>query len=169
MAVGKYYIAPFRWSKTVWIISIVTTIVIIGTSFIHLFIPDIVQGYERYIIMCLLLPLPVICFCLAPRYLCLINGMLIVKRWVGKKSIPVRDIVSIEEVDRWSVMRSTRTMGNGGLFGYYGHYHNRQFGKFRMFATETSHLYLLCTAKEKYVISCQNKELIAALQEQIKR
>ena len=169
MTVGKYHIAQFRWSKTVWAISIITTLVIIGTSFIYLFIPDAVVGWERYLLMCLLLPMPIICFLLSPRYLCLANGVLIVKRWMGKKVISVRDIISIEEADRRTVMCSTRTMGNGGLFGYYGHFHNRQYGKFRMFATETSNLYLLRTAKGNYVIGCQNKELIAALKEEIKR
>ena len=58
MAPNKYYVAPFRWSKTVWVISIITTIVLIGTAFIYLFIPDAEVGWGRYVLMALLLPLP---------------------------------------------------------------------------------------------------------------
>ena len=169
MTLNKYYIAPFRWSKTLWGISIITTLVLIGTAFIYLFIPDAEVGWGRYVLTALLLPLPLICFCLAPRYLCLYGNELIIKRWVGRVVIPTTDIVSIEEVDKKTIMFSKRTMGNGGLFGYYGHYYNRQYGKFRMFATDTSNLYLIRTHKRNFVINCSNPELIAKLREMIQK
>ena len=145
MAPNKYYVAPFRWSKTVWIISIITTLVLIGTAIMCLITPELAEGFGRYVLTALLLPLPVVCFCLSPRYLCLYGPTLIIKRWVGSVTIPVGDIISVTEAERKTVMLSTRTMGNGGLFGYYGHYYNRLYGKFRMFATDTSNLYLIRT------------------------
>ena len=168
MAVGKYYISPLRWSKAVWAISIIITLILIGTGFIYLIIPDAVMGWERYLLMFLMVPLPAILFCTSPRYICLYGNELIVKRWVGRVTIYTKDIISIEEADRGVILRSKSTMGNGGLFGYYGHFHNRQYGKFRMFAGELSNLYMIRTPKQNFVISCSNKELIETLKEQIK-
>lgn len=169
MALNKYYVAPFRWSKTVWIISIISTIVLIGTAIMCLITPELAEGFGRYVLTALLLPLPIVCFCLSPRYLCLYGPTLIIKRWVGSVTIPVGDIISVTEAERKTVMFSKRTMGNGGLFGYYGHYHNHLYGKFRMFATDLSNLYLVRTAKGNYVISCSSPELIAKLREMIQK
>ena len=169
MAIGKYFVAQFRWSKTVWVISILTTLLLIGSGFIYLLIPEAVIGWERFLLMFLVLPLPAILFCTSPRYLYLYGNQLVVKRWVGSVTISTLDIISIEEADRWTVMRSTRSMGNGGMFGYYGYFHNRKYGKFRMFASEMSNLYFIRTIKSNYVISCSNRELIAELQERLQK
>ena len=151
-----------------WIISIISTIVLIGTAIMCLITPELAEGFGRYVLTALLLPLPVVCFCLSPRYLCLYGPTLIIKRWVGRVTIPTEEITSVVEADKWLVLRSTRTMGNGGYFGYYGHYYNTHYGKFRMLATETTNLYLIRTKRRNYVISCTNKELITELQNRIK-
>lgn len=169
MAIGKYFVAQFRWSKTVWVISILTTLLLIGSGFIYLIIPDAAMGWERYLLMSLMVPLPAILFCTSPRYLCLYGNELIVKRWVGRVTIYTKDIISIEQAERGVILRSKRTMGNGGMFGYYGYFHSRKYGKFRMFASELSNLYLIRTLKQSYVISCSNPELIAELRERIKK
>ena len=169
MAINKLHVAPFRWSKTVWVISIITTLVFFATGLIYLIIPDAAIGWERYLLTVLMLPLPILFFCLAPRYLCLYGESLIIKRWVGSVTIPIRNIVSIEEADRSVVIFSKRTMGNGGMFGYYGHFYSRKYGKYRMFAGELSNLYLIRTLKQSFVISCSNPELIAELRERIKK
>lgn len=165
---GKCHVAKFHWSKMVWILSTITTVILIGASISTLLIPN--QGLEMgtLIVMICILPLPVVCFALSPRYLYLIDNSLIIKRWVGRVTIPTQDITSVEEADKWIILRSTRTMGNGGYFGYYGHYYNVHYGKFRMFATETTNLYLIRTNRRNYVISCTNKELITELQSRIK-
>ena len=168
MAAGKYYVATFRWSRMVWILSIITTIILIGASMTTLFIPDEETKVGTLIVMICIVPLPVICFALSPRRLYLIGDSLIIKRWIGKVTIPTQAITSVEEADKWLVLRSTRTMGNGGYFGYYGHYYNVHYGKFRMFASEMKDLYLIRTKSRNYVINCNNKELIAELQNKIK-
>ena len=169
MAINKLHVAPFRWSKTVWVVSILTTLVLIGLGFIYLIIPDAAMGWERYLLTALMLPLPIIFFSMAPRYLCLYGDELIVKRWVGRVTIYTKDIISIEEADRSVVMFSKRTMGNGGMFGYYGHFYSRKYGKYRMFAGELSNLYLIRTPKQSFVISCSNPELIAELQQKTQK
>ena len=168
MAASKYYVATFRWSKMVWVLSIITTIILIGASMTTLLIPDEDAKIGTLIIMICIVPLPIVCFALSPRRLYLIGNSLIIKRWVGQVTIPTQEITSVEEADKWLVLRSTRTMGNGGYFGYYGHYYNAHYGKFRMFATETTNLYLIRTTRKNYVISCTNKELIAELMNKIK-
>ena len=149
-------------------LSIITTIILIGASMTTLLIPDEETKVGTLIVMICIVPLPVICFALSPRRLYLIGDSLIIKRWVGKVTIPTQAITSVEEADKWLVLRSTRTMGNGGYFGYYGHYYNVHYGKFRMFASEMKDLYLIRTKSRNYVINCNNKELIAELQNKIK-
>lgn len=166
MAVGKFHVATFRWSKMVWIMSICTTLILIGASIVTLCIPD--TSWESYVAMMIIIPLPIICFLLSPHRLYLIGDTLIIKRWMGRVTISTNEITSVEEADKWVVLRSTRTMGNGGYFGYYGHYFNRQYGKFRMFATDMSNLYLIRTSQRNFVISCTNKELITELQNMIR-
>lgn len=168
MAADKYYVATFRWSRMVWILSIITTIILIGASMTTLLIPDEETKVGTLIVMICIVPLPVICFALSPRRLYLIGDSLIIKRWVGKVTIPTQAITSVDEADKWLVLRSTRTMGNGGYFGYYGHYYNVHYGKFRMFASEMKDLYLIRTKSRNYVINCNNKELITELQNKIK-
>lgn len=168
MAANKHYISLFRWSKMVWVTSILTTILIVGASIATLYIPDMGNSWEAYLVAIIMLPLPIVCFALSPRRLYLYGDMLIIKRWVGSVTISTHDIISVSEADRWLVLRSKRTMGNGGYFGYYGHFYNRQYGKFRMFATDTAHLYLIRTSRQNFVIECTNKELIAELQDRKK-
>ena len=153
----------------VWIMSIATTLILIGASIATLCIPEISDGWEPYAVLILIIPLPIVCFALSPRLLYLYGNTLVIKRWVGRVTISTNEITSVEEADKWVVLRSTRTMGNGGYFGYYGHYFNRQYGKFRMFATDMSNLYLIRTSRRNFVVSCTNKELIAQLQETIKQ
>lgn len=168
MAVGKYYVAPFRWSKMVWILSTITTIILIGASMTTFLIPDDDTKIGSLIVMICIVPLPIVCFALSPRCLYLIGDSLIIKRWVGKVTISTHDITSVSEADKWLVRRSVRTMGNGGYFGYYGRYYNVHYGRFRMFATDTENLYLIRTNKGNFVINCTNRELIAELQNKIK-
>lgn len=168
MATNKYYVATFRWSKMVWTLSIITTLLLIGASVWMLLTPDSDSDISRMIVCLCIIPLPVVCFALSPHRLYLFDNALIIKRWVGRVTIPTKEITSVEEADRWLVLRSTRTMGNGGYFGYYGHYYNTHYGKFRMLATETTNLYLIRTKRRNYVISCTNKELITALINTIK-
>ena len=168
MATGKYYVAPFRWSKMVWVISILTTILLIGTGVATLCITDTTSTWEPYMVMVLIVPLPFVCFALSPRRLYLVGDTLIVKRWVGSVTISTHDITSVEEADRWVIIRSRRSMGNGGYFGFYGYYYSGIYGKFRMFATDTANLYLIRTSRQNFVIGCSNKELIAELKSKIK-
>ena len=152
----------------VWILSIITTIILIGASMTTLLIPDEDTKIGTLIVMICILPLPVVCFALSPRRLYLFGNSLIIKRWIGQITIPTQQITSVEVADKWLVLRSTRTMGNGGYFGYYGHYYNTRYGKFRMYASEMKDLYLIRTKSRNYVINCNNKELIAELQNKIK-
>ena len=160
--------AEFRWSKMVWIISILTTLLLIGTMVATLCIPEVSNNVGKYAVIVSIAPLPIICFMLSPRRLYLIGNALIIKRWVGKITILTQDIVSISPADKSTILSSTRIMGNGGYFGFYGYYHNRQYGKFRMFASEITDLYLIETKRQKFVVSCTNRELIDELVGKIK-
>lgn len=168
MKTSKYLVAKFHWSKMVWILSIITTLLLIGASAYTLLISDDDGNVGKIIVMLCIIPLPAICFALSPRLLYLFGNALIIKRWIGRVTIPTEEITSVVEADKWLVLRSTRTMGNGGYFGYYGRYYNVHYGKFRMFASEMTNLYLIRTKRDNYVISCRNKELITELQNRIK-
>jgi hypothetical protein len=56
-----------------------------------------------------------------------------------RKRAPVHigfgSIRHISRIERNRFMKSLRTFGNGGLFGYYGSFRNKELGNFRMYAT----------------------------------
>ena len=168
MASNNYYVATFRWSKMVWVISILTTLLLVGTVVATLCVPEVANNKEAFVVMILILPLPFVCFALSPRRLYLIGNTLVIKRWVGSVTILTDDITSVSIADKMNILRSKRVMGNGGYFGYTGHFYSHLYGKFRMFATETTNLYLIRTKRQNFVISCSNEKLIEELKNKIK-
>jgi len=58
---------------------------------------------------------------------------------VTRKRAPVHiefeSIKEVSRIERDRFMKSLRIFGNGGLFGYYGSFRNKELGNFKMYAT----------------------------------
>ena len=61
-------------------------------------------------------------------------------------------IKEVSRIERGRFMKSLRTFGNGGLFGYYGSFRNKELGNFKMYATHGDNGVLIRTDKY-YVIT----------------
>ena len=80
------------------------------------------------------------------------NEELIIYRHVKSVHIPRKNIVSAESVDREMISWSLRTMGVGGLFGYYGRFMNYRIGNMIWYATRKDRAVLIRTIRDEKII-----------------
>jgi hypothetical protein len=75
-----------------------------------------------------------------------------IERKVAPIRIEMNSIQKATRIERDRFMKSTRTFGNGGLFGYYGSFRNKELGSFKMYATHRDYG-VLVSADTHYVIT----------------
>jgi len=61
-------------------------------------------------------------------------------------------ITNVERMDDATLQKSVRTIGVGGLFGYFGKYANRKNGSMTWYATRRSRAVLICTNDNKKMV-----------------
>ncbi len=153
------------WSKSVKIITTVSLILIIGAGLLTIFSPTEApkEAWEYAIGITLLLIVP-ITFLFSP--VCLENDgeHIIIHKVVGRKRIKIEDIAatSIYERNRGNI----RVFGSGGLFGYFGRFHNRKHGHYTAYAGDLDQAFYITTKSNKtYLVSCNNRdEFIRSMQ-----
>jgi len=89
---------------------------------------------------------------LAPRGYIVSDDALTIDRLLRPVRIPLATIQSVEIIPAERVSGSLRTLGSGGLFGYYGRFRNQALGRFRMYATRGDG-YVLVRAGQSYVLT----------------
>ncbi len=93
------------------------------------------------------------------------NGQLVVKRPIGSKTMALNDITEIRKIKKGEMSGTIRTFGVGGLFGYYGKFHNSTFGHMTYYVTQRKNMILLKTkAEKKIIISPDNINLADSLE-----
>ena len=96
---------------------------------------------------------------------------LIIKRPLSglNKEILLSEIESAKLLSKEDLQGTIRTLGDGGLFGYYGYFFNRKLGSFRMYVTNHKNLILLIVSKSKteIVISPDDAGMLDVLQKQL--
>lgn len=91
------------------------------------------------------------------------NGKLIIERPVGKKVISLKDLKAVYSFPKTEKGLTIRTLGNAGLFGYFGYFHNDKIGRFKMYSAKGWDFHILEFGKEKIGISPDDPEFIEAL------
>ena len=82
------------------------------------------------------------------------NFDLVIDRPAGNIVIPVKDILEIRKVTDAEMEGTVRTFGVGGLFGYFGSYHNQHLGSMQWYATRRKNLILIRTTQgNAYILS----------------
>ncbi len=105
--------------------------------------------------------------CYSPKYL-IVDGDGVGIRWLtGGRHIPLAEIARVEWLDAngpsYLLQRSTRTMGNGGMFGYTGHMYSKKIGKFVVYARRAVDLVLIeLKDGKKVVVSCDEPQQFVA-------
>lgn len=152
-----------KLSKTVtWITAILLTV----PCLIVLFEEPAVAS-----ILCILFPaIFLISWGLHPQYYLVENGKLIIVRPFSKLELRLQDFNKIEPVDKAITRGSIRLFGSGGFFGFFGLFHNKTLGRYRMYVTDRNKLILLRGDKDCRLISPLNREacLKALIEEKAK-
>lgn len=156
----NYKKVTYHWGASV---KIMTSVI-----FLLLFFTGVGLAYPHWglggIIVILIVLLPFfICLLYLPLYLQFTKYELIIKRVKGKIIIPLSDIKAINSIDKKQISSAVRLWGSGGLFGYLGIFSNQRFGRFKMYTTELSHLYMIVTETKKIVVSCRDEKLISEI------
>ncbi len=93
-----------------------------------------------------------------------------VSRLFGALEIPLSEVTSVAPISKSYIDGSIRTFGSGGAGGYLGRFKNKTLGRYKMYATELTHLVLVRTRQKKYVFSCtQPQEFVAYVQARLKQ
>lgn len=165
MDCDKYRKVFFHWDKTVIIITIIVFLLLLGTA-IGVTYPA--WNIRVGIVYLVILSPIIITFLYLPIYLKVDDSNLIIRRIKGKRKIPIESMDSILPIEKRDIASSTRIWGSGGLFGYIGTFKNSKYGRYKMYATELSNLYLIKTSNSYFVVSCQNSQFITTLMSKIK-
>jgi len=80
-----------------------------------------------------------------------------ISRMASDVDIPIRDIESIE-FDPDGMKRSLKVFGNGGVFGFYGKFWNRKYGKYRAFVTDLKKVVVIRTGENIFMLSPEEPE-----------
>ena len=90
---------------------------------------------------------------------------MIIERPAGRKIVLLMDIKYVEVPTKESMYWTIRTLGNGGLFGYWGKFANTTYGDMTWYATRRSNYILLKLKNSRsIVITPDDISLAQALQ-----
>jgi hypothetical protein len=93
-----------------------------------------------------------IVFAFRPINYTLTNDKLIINRLFPNVSINRTDIKSLELLDEQDIKSSVRTLGVGGLFGYFGKFANMKLGSMTWYATRTDRTVLIRTVDNRKIV-----------------
>jgi len=93
------------------------------------------------------------------------DKQLIIQRPLKNIVVERNAITNIERLDDATVQKSIKTLGVGGLFGYFGKYANRKNGSMTWYATRRSRAVLICINDNKKIVLTPDmpKEFMTAL------
>ena len=115
-------------------------------------------------IMLLVVTITVASYLFSPQKYTVGNFDIVINRPISNVLIHVKDISEIRGVNPGEMDGTSRTLGVGGLFGYYGNYYNGHTGDMKWYATRNDNLVLIRTVQgETIVISPDDKDFAARI------
>lgn len=97
------------------------------------------------------------CYLVRPRKYIVNHNSLIIKRLWNNVQIPHHQILDCRQVSAADMNGTVRTFGIGGLFGYYGNYHNSTIGQMKFYATRFGNFVLIHTLRGEAIILTPDK------------
>lgn len=145
------------WDQRLTAITIVTSILMLGAAALVIWMAvtrDPSPGLRAVLLSAAAIPLLgfILGVLLAPRGYAMDGHHLVIHRLIRPIEIPLRSIRSVEPIQETHLAGTSRTLGSGGFFGYYGRFRNQTLGDFRMYATRGVG-YVLVQADEPYVLT----------------
>lgn len=81
------------------------------------------------------------------------------------QTIAIRSIKNVFLPEKETMMWTKRTLGNGGLFGYYGKFSNENYGDMRWYATRRDNYLMIETnANQKIVLTPDDIGMLSEVQ-----
>lgn len=159
------YTVNFKWNAPVWIVTsafILFFAVSAGTMLFYSFRDrSAIYLIAFFVIAVIGVASIFVSEGYSPQCLEIGDENLVVVRRYADVEIRRSEIVSVERVAgrklRWAVC----TGGSSGLFGFFGSYYAKGIGGFELYATRFDDLFLVTTARRKYVIGCAEPERLA--------
>ena len=108
----------------------------------------------------------IITFLLAPQKYMLSHEELIIKRPLKDVVIKLSNIGQVYLVPENAIIFSLRTLGSGGLFGYFGRYYNIKLGNYTAYATRRDNRLMIVTKEgQKIVLSPDDVNMFSHIDE----
>jgi len=125
-------------------------VVIIVTVFVMI---DASQKEIKIIVPVLIVSIYVFTFLYAPKAYIVTSDALCVVRRINKKEIYKQQIKSARVLNANELQGIIRVFGVGGLFGYFGKFHQSNFGSLTLYATRRDRCVLLMTDDKKIIVT----------------
>jgi len=107
---------------------------------------DSVSKWIRITILVILVFTAGYSFLYHPKSYTVKRDELIIKRQYSNVYVNMKDILDCRVLTEADMKGTIRTFGVGGLFGYFGHYHNPMVGEMTFYATSQDNLVLVHTS-----------------------
>lgn len=154
----NYYMTyRFRPDPFTLIVTIATLLILITVSIVT----TIQTSSLSYIIIGLIFLLTA--YTLSQSFLSISIGKGFVRINKIYGSVVINNIEDITIISKKELRNSIRKFGNGGLFGYWGHYYSTKIGNFRVWAINLNSLVLITTKDGKKYVTNYPYEMIGKL------
>jgi len=148
---------PAKLDTLALIISTITTIFLILFS-IFFILKGIPYGW---IFSLLMISIVVISYLLSPKTYYIQGGNFVIEKVIGKKIIiPLNEIEGFIEVEDFNKLKPVRSMGNGGLFGYYGIFTTKDYGNINCQLTRLKNILIIKSKMGFFAISPGKPEML---------
>ncbi len=100
-------------------------------------------------------------YLLSPHKYYIQGGNFVIEKVIGKKIIiPLNMIEGFIEVEDFNKLKPVRSMGNGGLFGYYGIFTTKDYGNINCQLTRLKNIIIIKSKTGFFAISPERPELL---------
>ena len=159
--IHHHFKAP--WGRTLLIISIFTTLVMLGVAILFIMgrqLPPFISLPARELVVAsvLLIPLGALPFIIR-GYVVTKDGIIIKRLW-WNTVLPFAEMRSVE-VEPLALCHSFRTCGNGGLYSFTGCYWSTHLGHVRAYVTDLNRTVIVHMQHRTAVLSPDDPEAFA--------
>lgn len=138
-----------RLDKLATTLTIFVTILLVGLSIF--FILKVPHGWIFAILM---LSIVFVSYLLSPVKYYFLGSKLVIQKVIGKKIIiPLEEVRGYVVIPDFAKLRVARTLGNGGLFGYYGMFSTAEYGTINCQLRNLKEIFIIKTACGMFAIS----------------
>lgn len=139
------------------IITIITTVFLVALTIFFL----VKTESFGWIFSLMMISILVISYLLSPKRYYIQGGNFVIEKVIGRKIIvPLNEIEGIFEVEDFNKLKPVRSMGNGGLFGYYGIFTTKDHGNINCQLTRLKNIIIIKSKSGYFAVSPEKPGLL---------